>query len=105
VPPVGRDASLGRRRTPGDDRETLAQASSRYRQRGRRETVPKQPHRIVPSAAEADAATTGGSSQRRRELVRPGGAEVAEKDLDLVVERGDGSVRRLDDRVREDVVP
>ena len=67
--------------------------------------VPKQPHKIAPSSAEADALTTGGSSQRRREVVRPGGAEVAEKDLDLVVERGDGSVLRFDNRVREDVVP
>src|SRR5580700_10666464 len=74
-------------------------------QRGLRETDPNQPHRIAPGSAESDAATTGESSQRRRELVRLSGVEVAENDLDLAVERGEGTVRWLDGRVRKDMVP
>jgi hypothetical protein len=67
------------------------------------ETPPRRNSRNASSSAEA--ATGGELSQRRCELLRLSSADIAERDLNLAVDRSDGGVGRLDGGIRRGPFP
>lgn len=90
-PGTGADAlEWGRKRIPRAGSSAVEWASTASISRGRLEATPRN------ASGSAEAATGGVLLQRRCELLRSSSAYVAERDLNLAVDRGDGGVGCLD---------